>query len=354
MLLLVASAPGKLPRGRMEELAAAKTRLNAVKLGDGCRHVFLDVGSNRGVHLRFLMEGSDVYDRSRYLQWGYFSEFFGPRYASDPTTCAFAFEPNELHVRRLRHLSMRLRASGRRVEVFHAAASNESGALEFYHRSDELSEANNSIGFGASPEIKKSRNLTHQTIRLPAVDLGLFVATELVNRRIPPPPTQSYTSPPASSVQEVRPPSLLMKLDAEGAELVVLERMRRLGVLCEFGVINIEYHPHRLYPEGGADPDSYASHPELFDLIYHGANSSFDRGHELGSSARHGRWYPLMEKVMAQRRDSTSRAHDTAEHRRAVRACRTRFSFHDDESYMLVHDVNGAAWEPGPAVGVVA
>ena len=32
-----------------------------VKLGDGCRHVFLDVGANLAVHVRFLMEGKRVF-----------------------------------------------------------------------------------------------------------------------------------------------------------------------------------------------------------------------------------------------------------------------------------------------------
>ena len=27
--------------------------LNRTRLGDGCRHVFIDGGSNRGVHVRF-------------------------------------------------------------------------------------------------------------------------------------------------------------------------------------------------------------------------------------------------------------------------------------------------------------
>ena len=151
------------------------------------------------------------------LGWGLFSKSFGPRFLSDQTVCAFAFEPNDMHVRRLRRLSLRLRAKGRRVEVFHAAASNQAGALTFFHRADERNEtANYSVGFGASPEVKKDKTLVHQAIRLPAIDLGLFIATELIGRSIPPPPADV----PAS---DVRAPSLIMKLDSEGAELVVLE-----------------------------------------------------------------------------------------------------------------------------------
>ena len=192
--------------------AATKSRLGAVRLGDGCRHIFLDVGSNRGVHVRFLMEGAEVFPHSRYLMWGFFAEIFGPSFLADRTVCAFAFEPNDLHVRRLRHLSQRLRARGRRVEVIHAAASGEAGALTFFHRTDESSESNHSVGFGATPEVKQNRSLDHQTIRLPAVDLGLFIQSELMGRSIPPPPSEV----PAA---DVRPPSIIMKLDPEGAEL---------------------------------------------------------------------------------------------------------------------------------------
>ena len=105
---------------------------NRVKLGDGCRHVFLDVGANLAVHVRFLMEGKRVFLRESYSSY-YFDSTFGPHYENDATICAFAFEPNPKHTPALRRSAQRLRASGRRFEFIAAAASNESGTQTFFN-----------------------------------------------------------------------------------------------------------------------------------------------------------------------------------------------------------------------------
>jgi hypothetical protein len=55
------------------------------KLADGCRHVFIDGGSNTGVHLRFLVT-PDLFPDAHYTPL--FSRHFGPGFASDPAVCA--------------------------------------------------------------------------------------------------------------------------------------------------------------------------------------------------------------------------------------------------------------------------
>ena len=330
------------------------SRLHEARLGDGCRHVFLDVGSNSGLHVRFLMEGEHVFPRSRYLKRGYFREYFGPSFANDSTVCAFAFEPNPEHHVKLQKLSTRLRAKGRRVEVIAAAVSNQSGSLTFYRRTSGRGGA---TGFGASPEDRPwnktfMATATYTKVTLPTIDLAEFIATEIIDRRIP-------AAPAGHAPQLVRPPSIMMKLDCEGAELLVLERMLHLCVLCEMSFISFEYHPTRLYPEDGVEaPNSYAAHRDVFNLIARGARDSVDRGHPIIAPHHEGRhWkssalYKVMQERQASGNASTSRPELCS-----GRCHSTRFSLYDDESYPLTPDVRGGSWEakdPTPSVGGIA
>ena len=70
------------------------------KLADGCRHVYVDLGSNRGVQLRKLFEGA-LYPNS--VVEPLFTRWFGPPDVRSraPDLCAFGFEPNEVFRQRL-------------------------------------------------------------------------------------------------------------------------------------------------------------------------------------------------------------------------------------------------------------
>ena len=41
---------------KKEGVATTRTTIQQSKLGDGCYHIFLDVGSNIGIHARFLYQ----------------------------------------------------------------------------------------------------------------------------------------------------------------------------------------------------------------------------------------------------------------------------------------------------------
>lgn len=60
------------------------------RLGDGCYHVFIDVGSNIGVHGRFLYE-PDKFPKST-SSVATFAEEFGTQ-RDNRDYCVFAFEP---------------------------------------------------------------------------------------------------------------------------------------------------------------------------------------------------------------------------------------------------------------------
>merc|ERR1740124_848282 len=69
-------------------------------IADGCYHVYLDVGSNIGVHARFLFE-SHLYPNAVNAH-NVFNTYFGtPADRSNHDICIFAFEPNPAHRERL-------------------------------------------------------------------------------------------------------------------------------------------------------------------------------------------------------------------------------------------------------------
>ena len=329
-----------------------KSRVARTRLGDGCRHVFLDVGSNHGLHVRYLMEGSRVFQGSPYLGWKIFDEYFGPDFVDDKSICAFAFEPHPANRPRLNNLAMRLRGQGRRFEVFHVAASDETGSILFKHRTDD-----NGFGasdFGASADPGKERNRTFFNVKVPTTDLADFIGREIVGRKIPP-------APP-----EARMPAIVMKLDCEGAELVVLERMRSLCVLCELSMITLEYHPDRLYPEKGVEnPNSYLAHPEVFDLLHNGTHGDYgyhtkDLQKVMQERRQHRKSLKIVtaplkgeQACKASRGKTASITSGLSGHSNCHAGARTKgpqFMLKDDEQFNLTPDIPGAKWQGAAGV----
>ena len=98
-------------------------------MGDGCYHVFLDVGSNRGVHGRFFFE-PELYLRSKFAKR--FQSILPDTIKRRKTACVFAFEPNPLHAPTQRQTMKKYRAMGWRYTYVGAAASDASGNLTFW------------------------------------------------------------------------------------------------------------------------------------------------------------------------------------------------------------------------------
>ena len=98
-------------------------------MGDGCYHVFLDVGSNRGVHGRFFFE-PELYLRSKFAKR--FQSILPDTIKRRKTACVFAFEPNPLHAPTQRQTMRKYRAMGWRYTYVGAAASDASGNLTFW------------------------------------------------------------------------------------------------------------------------------------------------------------------------------------------------------------------------------
>ena len=106
------------------------------KLGDGCRHVFLDVGSNIGVHSRILFEPSMYPIKNntnaiaansglaKFSARHFFEEQFGLEDDRVNTEiCIFAFEPNPKHIQRQRELEQVYKNMGWRYHFLQAGVS---------------------------------------------------------------------------------------------------------------------------------------------------------------------------------------------------------------------------------------
>jgi hypothetical protein len=93
----------------------------------GCLHVFVDVGSNVGVQLTHLYEGSHGSKVARA-----FRRWFGPTAERLSSTCAVLIEPNPHHEAALLRLCQKFEARGARAALLCRAASNYDGNASFY------------------------------------------------------------------------------------------------------------------------------------------------------------------------------------------------------------------------------
>ena len=84
-----------------------------------CKHVFVDVGANIGMHARFLFE-PEYYPKSAYARL--FRRLLGNE---QNETCAIEIEPNPVHADRHRSLQAHYRSKGRSyVYLQHAVAQS--------------------------------------------------------------------------------------------------------------------------------------------------------------------------------------------------------------------------------------
>lgn len=166
---------------------------------DGCYNMFLDIGSNIGVHIRKLFE-PELYPRSDIRR------FFDEAYGSDLEirrnhTCAFGIELNPSHSAHLKALAQCYSSQGWRTRILtgHAAGNSD----EEYYLLDKTS--------GAEPKEWGARigNLSRKDTpgAVPSIDLPRFIEHYICNRKVPAAP---YPGAP--------PPMVQAKVDIEGAE----------------------------------------------------------------------------------------------------------------------------------------
>lgn len=167
-----------------------------------CSSIYLDVGSNKGVQIRKLFE-PELYPDAEVLP--VFDKAFGvPTERCKPTAesgiCVLGLEPNPLHRERLKKLEAAYQKYGWRVHFYFMAASSHDGQATF-------------SGNGKHQDLAAHLNLWEwkdwEDVPIQAVDLASFIR-----------------SLPAGSVK-------LMKMDIEGEEFDVVDRMAEMKTLCK-------------------------------------------------------------------------------------------------------------------------
>ncbi|KAL9187335.1 hypothetical protein ACHAXT_001438 [Thalassiosira profunda] len=190
------------------------------RLGNGCHHVYLDAGANIGVHTRFLFEPHH-YPKARNAHRA-FNHAFGPPGQRDPRDiCSFGFEPNPKHRERHRQLQQSYNSLGWRYFPIAAGVSDANGNMTFY-------EDNDPSGWGYSV-VERTPNAPKEVV--PVLHFAKWIEHHILNRELPP------------RGDAARPPSVVLKLDIEGMEMIVLPSLLFSGVMCRaIDVVFGEYH----------------------------------------------------------------------------------------------------------------
>lgn len=194
------------------------------RLGDGCYHVFLDVGANVGVHGRFLLEPQKYPKSPKSVPL--FKKEYG--LIDNRNICVFEFEPNAKHWSRLHEISAAYTKMGWRYHVVEAAVSDRNGSETFFHQGKE-DEKYNEWGFSGANEIPTEDGYSVEVL---TIRLGEWIQTHIHERIVP-------------EMQD-RPPILGMKMDIEGHEYRVLPDTIHTGAICDFDFVFGEFHPQFL------------------------------------------------------------------------------------------------------------
>jgi len=247
----------------------ATDMMRNAKLGDGCYHVLLDLGSNVGMHGRFLFE-PEKFPHARHALRVY-DEHFGPiEKRNNSDFCVFAFEPNPVH--KARHLELQdvYGKLGWRYHFQPYAVSNFEGNLTFIHQDNG---ANNEWGF--STQEGRGGEQTNETI--PSIRFAKWMGEHIQNRIIPEEPTN----------KDALSPTVVMKFDIEGGEWEVMLDVMFSGILCDI----VDYSFGELHPWMRAKfmRDMF----QIFNADLHDGNCKTKRIDILDDEAYHMDGIPL-------------------------------------------------------------
>ena len=198
---------------------------DVLKFVSGCKFLFLDVGSNRGTHIRKLFE-PHLYKTAPYLK--IFKAMFGnASFRSQPSSvtglCAIGFEPNPRWAQRFTQIEKAYHTMGWKVKWLRKGVSNRATNITFW--SDDADEYNTDAGFSSTFRGGK----THVWVPVPVQTLVFAELLEKIHLTIP-------------------ESKKLIKMDIEGSEYEVLEQMLEKQLLCKTRIdtISIEWHLSKL------------------------------------------------------------------------------------------------------------
>jgi hypothetical protein len=193
----------------------------AVQLADGCRHVYIDMGTNIGHQIRKLYEPA-LYPGNPTEP--VFSKYFGEAWQRDGV-CAFGFEASPVHEASLQRLERAFHAWGRRVRVFTSTAvSVAEHNVTFY--TDPGAAKYHEWGASLTTTTLADKKALHP-VTVPAIDMACWMKMHVLSRYVPP--------------GGQLPPAVVMKSDIEEHDMAVLSHMLTSGVLCQVSFVYGEH-----------------------------------------------------------------------------------------------------------------
>lgn len=186
-----------------------------------CRHVYIDMGTNRGHQIRKLYE-PHLYPSNPIEPR--FAHYFGSGNRFEEV-CSFGFEANPVHSRVLQPLESAYLKLGGKVHILNpiAVGTRNSDNITFYRDANQRNEVGASLIPGVT---QKGNNL--QPVFIAAMDIAAWMKTHIVNRTIPDGNRQF-------------PPAIVMKSDIEGMDTDILSHLLREQVLCNVSFIYGEH-----------------------------------------------------------------------------------------------------------------
>ena len=187
---------------------------------DGCRFVYIDMGTNIGIQIRKLYE-PHLYPGARVLPL--FKNVFG-NYTSE--VCSVGFEANPLHSDYLKEFESYCLRRNWRVKIFTATAVSvtQQNVTLFTQPGNER---NNQ--WGAS--LRKTSVLHKGRVTIPSIDIIAWFKTTVISRKLP------------SGNQTTK---IMMKTDIEGHDAVVLTNLILTGCYCAIDLIYGEHMSRQL------------------------------------------------------------------------------------------------------------
>ncbi|XP_052773581.1 uncharacterized protein LOC128212256 [Mya arenaria] len=170
-----------------------------------CRYVFLDLGSSKGVQVRKLFE-PNLYPNASIIP--VFDQVFGNISERQKYACAFGFEANPRHMKRLKFIEESYKNKGFQVNFYNLAVSDRDNAIVTI-----FSETNFNLDWGAGILDKAINNKAKMTMyKVHTVDIVTFIV---------------------ETINPLKSKAVFMKMDIEGSEYLVLPYMIKNRILCK-------------------------------------------------------------------------------------------------------------------------
>jgi hypothetical protein len=183
------------------------------QLLDGCRFVYIDMGTNIGVQIRKLYEPQFYPDS---LVFPLFARVFG---SNTKEVCAVGFEANPVHDNYLKDFERYCLKRQYRVKIFTSTAvSIINGSQAFYTQPNDM--LYNQWGSSLLPNTNKTK------VIVPTIDVASWFKGIVLTRKLPP-------GSPSGKI--------MVKTDIEGHDSIVLTNLIFSGVYCSIDLIYGEH-----------------------------------------------------------------------------------------------------------------